>query len=239
MEGENINRVYLVTCEDGTKAIYKPISGELPVNEYKKLDPLHPDNEPARRIEALPPGGFPSREVAMGRLDEELGFRLVPTTIKWDGPEGPGSLQRFAVNADDSLPVEAYTKVDQQRMAVLDYVSGNTDRHPGNHLTGEDTRPVAIDGGSSFPETDDIGLRSGFVAAHFDRHLESEVLQQVQSVDPQHLAEVLRASGLDDKAVSRAVHRLREIQGAERITGEAWHGRMLNANRRVFRGSMP
>ena len=57
------------------QAVYKPIKGEQPLWDF-------PDNTLAQR------------EVAAYLLSEQLGFHFVPfTTLREDGPHGPGSLQ--------------------------------------------------------------------------------------------------------------------------------------------------
>jgi len=114
-------------------------------------------------------------------------------------------------------------------MAVLDYVTGNTDRNPDNYLTGPDGEPIAIDHGYTFPSGTDDAILSDFVAAHLGRRLRPEVVEAVRALAPRAMRRMLRDTGLDDPAIDLAVARLEEIQRHEMITGEAWAGAIERA----------
>ncbi|SBT69006.1 Phosphatidylinositol 3-and 4-kinase [Micromonospora sediminicola] len=205
--GEHVNDAYDVTFTDGTHGVYKP---NVPENEFVQVRSTIPENQLA------------AREVAASRLDEDLGFGLVPTTARWDGPHGAGSMQEFVENAHPGRPVTDYSLAERERMAVLDYISGNTDRHMGNYLTGPDGRLVAIDHGYSFPESNAEPLRSDFVAQQRNQPLSPDTMARLQSTDPAVLADRLRATGLNESAVSGAMDRFNEIRSRGMITGEAW-----------------
>ncbi|MBC6460483.1 hypothetical protein [Actinomadura sp. HBU206391] len=130
----------------------------------------------------------------------------------WINGSSPGDLGRYKVE-------------DRERMAVLDYIGGHTDRHQnGNFLTRPDGRPGAIDNGHSFLDNTVRPIRSDFVLERMNLRLSGEVLAQVKAVDPDDLARTLRAAGLGDKAIEWTLMRLREVQVHGRITGEAWPG---------------
>ncbi|MEH0938587.1 WXG100-like domain-containing protein [Micromonospora psammae] len=205
--GGHVNDAYDVTFTDGTHGVYKP---NVPENEFVQVRSTIPESELA------------AREVAASRLNEDLGFDLVPTTARWDGPHGSGSMQEFVENASPGRPVSDYSVPERERMAVLDYVSGNTDRHLGNYLTGPDGRLVAIDHGYSFPQSNAEPLRSDFVQQQMNRPLGPETMARIQATDPAVLADRLRATGLDERAVSGAMDRFNEIRSRGTITGEAW-----------------
>ncbi|MGK5738069.1 hypothetical protein [Micromonospora sp. URMC 103] len=205
--GGHVNDAYDVTFTDGTHGVYKP---NVPENEFVQVRSTIPENELA------------AREVAAARLDEDLGFDLVPTTARWDGPHGSGSMQEFVENAGPGRPVAAYTLPEREQMAVLDYVSGNTDRHMGNYLTGPDGRLVAIDHGYSFPESNAEPLRSDFVQQQMNQQLSPETMARIQATDPAALAGRLRDTGMSEQAVAGAMDRFNEIRSRGMITGEAW-----------------
>jgi hypothetical protein len=171
------------------------------------------------------------RELAAYSTDQMLGFDLVPTTSEGSfdtaGAHGPGSLQAW-VPGEGSKPPEAYSPADQQRMAVLDYVTANSDRHGHNYLSGLDGRPVAIDNGETFPATNESGIVSGFVAAWMDRPLSAEVLGPVSTVDPAAFHDMLLARGIGEQAADGAMARLAEIQDHGMITGAAFGGDIHN-----------
>ncbi|MFF5262263.1 hypothetical protein ACFY4C_25280 [Actinomadura viridis] len=173
----------------------------------------------------LPVGGLSGREVAFSRLDEAFGFDIVPTTTKWNGPRGPGSLQEWVDDTSAGRLPPSYSDFDRDALAVLDYVGGHTDRHRrGNLLTSKDGRVVGIDNGHTFPESTVRPLLSDFVVDRWNRPLSDEVMARVRSVDAERLRGRLLASGLGDKAVDWSLARLKEVQSKGMITGEAWPG---------------
>ncbi|GAB3947000.1 hypothetical protein GCM10027614_41460 [Micromonospora vulcania] len=87
--GGHVNDAYDVTFTDGTHGVYKP---NVPENEFVQVRSTIPEDQLA------------AREVAASRLDEDLGFDLVPTTARWDGPHGSGSMQEFVENASPGRP---------------------------------------------------------------------------------------------------------------------------------------
>lgn len=223
--GEHVNAAYRARFEDGTSGVYKPLAEEKPDLR-----------------QGIPPNTGGYREVAAFRLDEQLGFGLVPPTSMTDDHygHGPGSMQQFVDNTDP-LPASGYPKHQQEQMAVLDYVMGNTDRHPRNYGTGMDGSPVAFDNGSSYPEFPDpkFGIRSDFVGDHLNVPLSPDVLDRVRGLDPDQFGDILRQSGIGDhRAVDGAVARLREIQDRGMITGEAWPGKINGARLNLIRGSL-
>lgn len=205
--GNHANPAYIASLDDGTLGVYKPIQGE--------------DASLRQGI----PGGLAHREVAASRVDEAFGFHRVPTTTMMDGDHGPGSVQQF-VNSTASKAHHEYPRLQQEQMAVLDYVTGNTDRHTGNYRTDRNGNIVAIDHGYSFPESPDprFGIRSDFVDKNLHTPLSNEVMTAVRAVDPDQLRNTLRATGLGEAAIDGTIARLTEIQTRGMITGEAWPG---------------
>ena len=98
-------------------AIYKPILGERPLNDF-------------------PDGTLARREVAAWYVSEASGWGIVPPTVLRDGPFGEGMIQSL-VEADLEVDVVAMVVEDDPRlrpMAVLDAVMNNTDRKGGHIL---------------------------------------------------------------------------------------------------------
>ncbi|MGZ9826110.1 SCO1664 family protein [Tsukamurella ocularis] len=69
--------------ETGERAVYKPIRGEVPLWDF-------------------PDGTLAGREVASYRVSEALGWGLIPETVLRDGPLGPGMVQRWVDEPDES-----------------------------------------------------------------------------------------------------------------------------------------
>jgi glycosyltransferase involved in cell wall biosynthesis len=170
------------------------------------------------------------RELASYSTDQMLGFKLVPTTARasFETAEafGTGSVQEFIPGGPD-LDAARYPVLDQQRMAVLDYVTANSDRN-ANYLTGSDGWPIAIDNGETFPASADETIFSPFVSEWLGRPLSQEVLDQVRGVDLDAFREMLLGRGLGEQAVDGAVARLAEIQQAGMITGHAYGGEIYH-----------
>jgi len=123
------------------QAVYKPSKGEQPLWDF-------PENTLALR------------EVAAYQLSEALGFHFVPfTTLRADGPHGPGSLQQY-LEYDVEYHYFNFTPEDRQKLrpvALFDALANNADRK-GSHVFFEnDTRKLyAIDHGICFHEHDKL-----------------------------------------------------------------------------------
>ncbi|HVN14388.1 MAG TPA: hypothetical protein VMT73_01510, partial [Anaerolineales bacterium] len=103
MLGSNYTFLVKLNC-DGREisAVYKPSRGEQPLWDF-------PDNTLAQR------------EVAAYLISEALGFHFVPfTTLREDGPLGPGSLQQY-IEYDPEYHYFNFTQEDKERLrpAVL------------------------------------------------------------------------------------------------------------------------
>jgi hypothetical protein len=94
---------------------------------------------------------------------------------------------------------------DAHRIAVLDYILGNTDRHNGNVLLGEDGRVYAIDNGLSLPsprlEQDegmsDIGSKA---AQHFiNTPIDDDLLENIGNVEYDDFYKLLSGYGFTDE----------------------------------------
>jgi uncharacterized protein YoaH (UPF0181 family) len=223
-QGQYRNSTFKVRFADGSEGIYKPISGE---------------ERNHRIIAGL--DEMAHREVAAAYLDRDLGLQLIPDTQMWDGPQGPGSLQKWVPNSTDRAAPWEYTAAERQRMAVLDYVAGSMDRRPVNYLSDAEDRLVAIDHGSCFPPDARKPLKSDFVAEMLERRrpLGDGLVEQLRAVDIGELEVHLREAGLTDGEVAGAVARLEEVRANGMITGEAWHGAILEANDDVAKEATP
>ncbi len=227
----NVNETYLAELDNAATGVFKPVAGE---NHSVRSDI---------------PGDLGRREVAASRVDELFGFGLVPTTAmneiesdlaqRRQLPAGPGSLQLFAENSSPGLDSDQYPVRQQQQIAVLDYVIGNTDRHDGNYLTGPNGELVAIDHGYSFPVGTQDPIRSDFIRDHVNRPLDPAVLAAVRAVDVGQLRAMLVDSGLSTPAVELAAARLEEIQQDGMITGRAWPGQLVDVVWRTIRKGVP
>lgn len=144
-------------------ALWKPEGGELETLQY--------------RI-----GGTQyTREEAAYLLDRSLNFYLVPVAYVADINDERGVVIHYSLNTSVSKDVYDYAPMWMERVAVLDYIMGQTDRHTGNFLTHPDEpdRPILIDNGLSFP-SDEIACFSPFVDAMRGKPLSSETSRFLQ-----------------------------------------------------------
>ncbi|MBI5945072.1 MAG: SCO1664 family protein [Chloroflexi bacterium] len=123
------------------QAVYKPIKGEQPLWDF-------PDSTLAQR------------EVAAYLLSEQLGFHFVPyTTLREDGPHGPGSLQQY-INYDVEYHYFNFSTEDKNLLRpvmLFDLLINNADRK-GSHIFFEDNsrKLYVIDHGVCFHEEDKL-----------------------------------------------------------------------------------
>lgn len=206
-DAEGWSETYKV-ISDGGMSIYKPASGE-PLSH--SMAGYFPQKH----------GEYAKREVAAYRVNELLGFRLVPPTAMIDGSKGPGSNQRF-VPSRPAKATDKYDELQSQQMAVLDYIIGNLDRLVRNYRVAPNGDLVAIDHGSSFPEKPGLGIRSNFVDKFRNAPLDGNVLKHLDAVDVKVFSEALRDLELSERAIGGALERLNEVRSQRRIAGDHW-----------------
>lgn len=131
--------VHYEGCE--LPAVYKPSKGEQPLWDF-------PDNTLAQR------------EVAAYLLSETLDLCFVPyTTLRSDGPYGPGSIQQY-IDYDPNYHYFNFSEEDKSRLrpvVLFDLLANNADRK-GSHVIVEDgTRKLwLIDHGLCFHEQEKL-----------------------------------------------------------------------------------
>lgn len=121
-------------------AVYKPSRGEQPLWDF-------PDNTLAQR------------EVAAYLVSEALGFHFVPyTTLRDDGPYGPGSLQQY-IEYDPEYHYFTFSDEDKQLLkpvVLFDLLCNNADRKGSHVFFDSEHKLWAIDHGICFHEEDKL-----------------------------------------------------------------------------------
>jgi hypothetical protein len=138
------NYTFLVNVHhDGQElqAVYKPSKGEQPLWDF-------PDNTLAHR------------EVAAYLVSEALGWGFVPyTTLREDGPYGPGSIQQY-IEYDPNYHYFNFTEEDKARLEpvmLFDLLCNNADRKGSHVFIEEETHKLwLIDHGLCFHEYDKL-----------------------------------------------------------------------------------
>ncbi len=140
--GSNYTFLVEVTHENQTiAAVYKPTQGEQPLWDFEEST-------------------LALREVAAYLVSEALGFHLVPfTTLRQEGPFGPGSLQQFIAH-DPNYHYFTFTPADKlllKPVALFDLLVNNADRKGGHvFFSAEGHQLYAIDHGICFHEEDKL-----------------------------------------------------------------------------------
>jgi SPP1 gp7 family putative phage head morphogenesis protein len=101
--------------------------------------------------------GFARREVMAYDLDQALGIGLVPQTTSFMEDGEFLSLQLWIENSQIGRGVSSGELADPAeigRLALLDMITGNEDRHGGNWLLTSNDHLVAIDNGLALTSTD-------------------------------------------------------------------------------------
>jgi len=123
------------------QAVYKPSKGEQPLWDFPDYTLAH-------------------REVAAYLVSEALGWNFVPyTTLRDDGPYGPGSIQQF-IEYDPNYHYFNFTDEDKARLGpvmLFDLLCNNADRKGSHVIFEEETRKLwLIDHGLCFHEDDKL-----------------------------------------------------------------------------------
>lgn len=176
----------------------------------------------------------PEREVCSYLVDRALGFDLVPPTVARDLEGfGPGSAQAW-VNARTGWKWLADGEYDYRRdlrnpwlhrLAALDFVTGQIDRHANNFIVDAERRVYAIDNGYAFPKEDDrkwfwsnVGKRLVGDPVH------PLVRAEIAAADPDAVASVLSGATFREEEAAGVSKRLRELQSLKvwRKLGSLW-----------------
>ncbi|HEY7598304.1 MAG TPA: SCO1664 family protein [Candidatus Limnocylindrales bacterium] len=127
------NATFLATLPDGRRAVYKPVRGERPLDDFAH-------------------GTLASRERAAFLLSEATGWAIVPPTVLRDGPFGRGMVQAW-VEVDESVEVMDLLLAPDprlRRIAVFDVLANNADRKGGHLLPLAGGHIHAVDHGVTF-----------------------------------------------------------------------------------------
>ncbi|HBP00041.1 MAG: hypothetical protein UU48_C0001G0007 [Candidatus Uhrbacteria bacterium GW2011_GWF2_41_16] len=131
------NSTYLVHFKNKQQpAIYKPKSEE---DQHLR--------------HSIPGGTYYLREWLVAQIDRVFGFHLVPATVLRYGPRGIGSVQEWKKAKTAYEPSLTPPTLDEiVRIAFLDILIFNSDRHRKNYLVTSEGKIWAIDNGLTFPE---------------------------------------------------------------------------------------
>lgn len=203
--GANVSKKLAWKNEQGkpVKGVWKPVEGEERGLRYN-----------------IKAGTYHKREAAAYALDAMMGGEtVVPPTVSRTVKGQAGSLQEFKAGttvaktaiAEGVLPIDL-DHPTVRRMQLLDYISGNTDRHNGNWMVGKNGEAVAIDNGLAFPAgpPERLLLPGSSSDPKKARLLEIDDAQKemLAKLDPEAVGRMLFDHGLEPQAVETALTRL-------------------------------
>ena len=219
--GGGIRDSYKVKFKGGGAAVYKP--EVTPVGVRRTLG-----NIPESR-----------RELAAYKISNAAGFDNVPPIELVAYPDASGKVRKgHAMGWVDGEVVSnmdrnefkrdaAASHPDLHRLAALDMIIGNTDRHAKNFMKGKDGRYYAIDNGLTMP----LGSMADQWAQMHDnpstplhsvkgQAIPPEVKKEIARITPEHITSALKEAGFKEEDVKFALARLKVVQGLKTWKGE-------------------
>lgn len=172
------------------------------------------------------------RESIVSTIDDLLGWNLVPKTTVRDFGGEIGSIQEWMPRSREpgvDMLSEPQFRRDVFRIAALDFIIGNTDRHRGNILV-KGNRLYAIDHGNvltyrySFYPVNAIAIN--IVA---DKPLPEDILKDLRNLEEGDLRAALAPIMLEEKdAAEGAVWRWKYLKKAGKIV-DPWSNEFQDA----------
>ncbi len=204
-EDRGANGSYRVTLDDGSKALWKPVSGESGDLRY-----------------GIEKGTYYLREAAFSRVAQNLGVAdLAPASVVHEHEDSngktDGALQSWITGTPARYSGATVDRESAERMRVADYVTGNTDRHAGNMLIHND-KAVLIDHGLTFSsKSSDRFIQPWNNIPHDKGPLLSSTVDQISKINPSEMAKTLRGTGIEKNATRYAVMRALHVQAHPEI----------------------
>lgn len=232
-EGTIRANVALSKSERGVQATYRlkvkpPDSNKVFTAIYKPAE-----GEADERPGAIDPGTAYRRERAAYEIDQLFGLGVVPPCVIRVIGGKPGSVQTWVAGetafetGDDAWTGEA-DRDEVKAIAVLDYLTQNTDRHTNNFMVDRHSgRPEnklwAIDHGYAFPHDADIGAAYYLSRPHQwlesvkDVSIPKDLLGRMKRIDPNHLKGKLQRLGIEETAIAGVVARFRQLLTTKKL----------------------
>jgi hypothetical protein len=166
----------------------------LAVSEYSFVETVWKERAAVKvkrmRGNNVPPGTEWKRERLTYLVSSLLGLHVVPPTVIRKVNGVLGSCQAFLPDTKtwkaSGLTYEDVRVEEWQRLALLDWLCCNTDRHASNWLVGDNNQFWAIDNGLCFPDATEYGVFRGYrsrphqmLSEHGDLDIPSDGIQGI------------------------------------------------------------
>lgn len=212
---------FKVKSADGKRAVWKP---RKTTGLEKKRFGTKGDNDVRRNLDARIPEF--EREFAAYRFSEEMGMGVVPPVIKADIPIGAGGeghlmgwvSGRTACEYVNYLDDARKGHIDLQRIAALDFIIGNTDRHQNNFMRGDDGRYYAIDDGLVFPkdsELDSHNFLCDIFMKMYDVPMSPQVKTEIERLTSDKITAIMKEGGFHQEDIDGVIARREVLLGRE------------------------
>jgi hypothetical protein len=208
--GSGINATFKVDFDLGgehASGVWKPVSGEADARKGQ--------------IDA---GSLFIRERAAYEVSEMLNLNVVPPCVVREINGQVGSVLEWADGRTASashLTKDSHANVRQDsllKIAVLDFVIGNTDRHRGNFMVDNDGNAIAIDHGYSLPYKGGLStLRSEPWRWTAGDPIPASVTESLKAVDDEKIVKAMKKLGIESMAIDGLLDRLHTIQGLDKM----------------------
>lgn len=212
---------------DPSQAVRRPNSGVLVLNQdlftyWLKFS--SPELFSGRQ--GLAEGMGPRRSKAAFLVDEALGLGLVPKTylIHYVHNEVPVELSVQEHAAGFHADFGQIDRLALEKLAVLDYVTVQLDRHSENIFVS-DGKVSAIDNDLSFSVSPEEIIQSEPVYALKGQNLSNDLIQRAKMTNIGALYDKLQRL-LGSRVADEAVQRLQEVISNNKIQGLAWQGQI-------------
>lgn len=201
---------YFVEFKDGTKAVYKARAMSTLQQGYRAS------------LSKDPPESH--RDLAAYKLDRAMGLKVVPyvaladlgVEAKRNGNNKPDEAHMMAwcPGKTAGQDHDAYRRdskanhPDLHRIAALDIITGNTDRHGNNFRLGGDGRWYAPDNGLAFPKDSDHNQFRGDISRELQgREIHPEVKKEINRLSADRIREIMNESNFAKQDIDGAVAR--------------------------------
>ena len=216
---EGIGKTFKMTLADGSRAIYKPKNGT-------GLQRYHDQGAAVRRtIKAAIPEM--ARERAAFVISNAAGFDVIPYVGRVNYKDVPGNYKgdghvmawvegkaAFEVTPHEMREEYRSDNPDLHRIAAMDFITCNTDRHAGNFMRGRDGRWYGIDNGLAFCTDQKTSEYRSTPHGHLEGHsIPKEVQEEIKSIDTDLVRREMKAEGFPEIDIQGTIDRIKYLKG--------------------------
>jgi hypothetical protein len=215
--GQGIGETHKIKFKDGTAAVWKPGKG-AGLEKARTRDPERKakgENEVRSSLNATIPEC--ERDLASYKLSEAMEMGIVPYVELADiglGSGGRGHMMAW-VEGKEARAVHGQYKEDARndhpdlhRIAALDFITGQTDRHDKNFMRGNDGRYYAIDSGLAFPKDSQV---YPYISSPHERlaghTIPPDVKKEIANLTPAKIRTIMEKGGFKDEDIEGSIAR--------------------------------